>query len=139
MTHTLEARLTVLEQRANRYRNAFVTLALTLGGVVLVGATSNEVPEVLMTRNLLVVNEAGQVVITASGGSDENGGFLAINSKTGNELIHAGASKKGDDFSFVGFNKTGKKVVGLFTDEYGNGVVGAFNREGMGRTLRPRP
>ncbi len=27
----------------------------------------------------------------------------------------------------------------LAADEYGNGVVGAWNRKGMGRTLKPGP
>ena len=34
-------------------------------------------------------------------------------------------------------NKTDETVVQLKADEYGNGYVGAFDRKGMGRTLKP--
>jgi hypothetical protein len=36
-------------------------------------------------------------------------------------------------------NKTGEPIILLEADEYGNGVVGAYNRKGMGRTLKPGP
>jgi hypothetical protein len=45
------------------------------------------------------------------GGSDDQGGGVAIK------------------------NKTGERVVLLLADEYGNGVVGAYDRKGRGRTL----
>jgi len=34
-------------------------------------------------------------------------------------------------------NKTGEEVVQILVDEYGNGKVGAYNRKGMGKTLKP--
>ena len=37
------------------------------------------------------------------------------------------------------FNKTGEMVVQMYADESGNGLVGAYNREGVGRALKPGP
>ena len=37
----------------------------------------------------------------------------------------------------MGYNKTGEGVVQMTADEYGNGVVGAYNRKGVGTTLKP--
>ena len=53
-------------------------------------------------------------MIYAGVSSDETGGYIAVD------------------------NKTGESVVTLEVDEYGNGKVGAWNRKGAGRTLAPR-
>ena len=37
------------------------------------------------------------------------------------------------------YNKTGEIIAEMGADEYGNGEVGAYNRKGMGRTLKPGP
>ena len=37
------------------------------------------------------------------------------------------------------YNKTGEGIAQMVADEYGNGLVGAYNRKGMGRTLKPGP
>ena len=37
------------------------------------------------------------------------------------------------------YNKTGKGIATMYADEYGNGVVGAWDRKGMGRTLKLGP
>jgi len=71
--------------------------------------------------------------------SDNDHGLLTVMSKTGTNLIYAGASASGNGFWFEGFNKTGEGVVPLGADDYGNGVVGAYNRKGKGRTLKPGP
>jgi len=63
---------------------------------------------------------------------------LRVTSKTGTDLIAAGANTDGNGFVFNGYNKTGEGVVQLSVDDYGNGVVGAYNRKGKGRTLESR-
>lgn len=71
--------------------------------------------------------------------SDNDHGLLTVMSKTGTDLIYAGASASGNGFLFEGSNKTGEEVVTLKADDYGNGVVGAWNHKGKGRTLKPGP
>jgi len=39
----------------------------------------------------------------------------------------------------VVYNKTGEMIADMGTDDYGNGEVGAYNRKGIGQTLKPGP
>ena len=64
----------------------------------------------IRTKYLLVVDEAGDTKIFASG---NGGGTLTL------------------------WSETGKEVVRLYADEHDNGVVEALNRKGEGRTLTP--
>ena len=50
----IEERVTALERKVGRYRNAAVALAVTLAGVVLVGATTGDVKDVVRTKKLVV-------------------------------------------------------------------------------------
>jgi hypothetical protein len=83
------------------------------------------------------MSKTGTDLISA-GASDGGNGLLKVMSKTGTDLIALGGSTDGDGFFFQGFNKTGEGVVQLSVDDYGNGVVGAYNRKGKGRTLESR-
>ena len=87
---TVEARLTALERKAKRYRNAFSGLAAMLAGVVLVGATTDDIQEVVETKALHVVNEAGQNVLSAFA-NEEGDGMLIISEHTGRGLMFAKA------------------------------------------------
>jgi len=155
----LEQRVTELENRAIRYRNALVLLVVGVCAVVVVGATTDD--GVIRGRYLVLENNQGVAVIWAGANTDGDGllkvisktgtdliyagastdgdGLLKVMSKTGTDLIYAGASTSGNGFFFEGFNKTGEGVVQLSADDYGNGVVGAYNRKGKGRTLKPGP
>ena len=63
------------------------------------------------------------ILMLETAGANE-GSFVAGTSETGGlALIH---------------NKTGEDVVQILADEYGHGYVGAFNRKGMGQTLKPK-
>ena len=64
-------------------------------------------------------------------------GSLSTYSSQGKELVYLGATDGGNGGYFGLSNKTGEEIVQLKADEYGNGVVGAYNRKGMGRTLKP--
>ena len=156
----IEERLTALERRANRYRSALVLLVVTLAGVLLMGATAADVQDVVTTRELVVLNAAGQVVMAA--GADEDGhGSLSIQSRKGKQLITAGADANGDGYLHVN-TRLGRAVVtvgadgdghGRFTvksrrgqaaikagiDLGGNGVVEVYNRKGEVWMLKPVP
>jgi hypothetical protein len=77
--------------------------------------------------------------VFAAGADTEGDGLLMVNSKSGKDLVRAGAGGDRNGFLFEGYNKTGEAVVQLAVDDYGNGVVGAYNRKGKGRTLKPGP
>jgi hypothetical protein len=104
---SIEQRLTDLERKANRFRNAFVLTVLTLAGVVLLGATTDDVQDVVRTKRLEVLNEAGDIAILADGNGD---GLLTVNSKAGKNLIHAGSSEDGNGLLKVS-SKTGKNLI----------------------------
>ena len=154
---TTEERVTALEQRANRYRNAFVVLVVVLCGVAVIGATRGA--NYFLGKGVTLSNESGEVVVRLGVAASE-GGFLQLYSKNGGIAFNAAVSESGvgylqigsargrnmieaasddDGFYIHGYNKTGQAVVSLITDEYGNGVVGAYNRKGKGRTLKPGP
>ena len=65
--------------------------------------------------------------------------MVKIYSKEGNDHIYLGSHKDGNGGYVAVDNKTGEIVVTLEVDEYGNGKVGAWNRKGKGRTLQPGP
>jgi hypothetical protein len=62
-----------------------------------------------------------------AGGPEKSGVFIE------------GEGGPGESGEIVIRNKTGESVVHLYADKYGKGVVGAYNRKGMGRTLKPGP
>ena len=70
-----------------------------------------KVSDMVRTKRLDIVNGDDEVLISAVGNLDENGGYIVV------------------------YNKTGEGVVELRIDDYGNGEVGAFNRKGKGRVL----
>ena len=133
---TIEERLECLERRANRYRNALVLLVMSVCAVALIGATADD--GIIRAKGLYITNNEGLSVIWAAV-TDDGYGLLKVKSKTGKDLIYAGAGSTGNGFLFSGSNKTAESVVQLTADEYGNGVVGAYNRKGKGRTLKPGP
>ena len=49
----IEERLTALDRRANRYGNTAVMMSLALAGVVFVGATTDDVQDVVRTKRRL--------------------------------------------------------------------------------------
>ena len=55
----------------------------------------------------------------------------------GKELVELSATDNGGYIEVS--NKTGEFIAEMSADEYGNGRVGAWNRKGMGRTLKPGP
>ena len=134
---TIEQRLECLERRVKRYRNALVLLVMSVCSVALIGATTDD--GIIRGKGLIVTNDEGTPLIAAGANTFDGNGLLKVKSKTGQNLIYAGAAADGNGFDFHGFNKTGEGVVQLFADDYGNGVVGAYNRKGRGRTLKPGP
>ena len=123
------------------------------------------VHDFIKTKALYIVNDKGDVVGDFSSGVDDGGYFTICDSK-GKHVVSAMSltNKDGPSYGAIGlerdgkirvflsgadddnnggyvtlYNKTEESVVQLDADEYGNGVVGAYNRKGMGRTLKPGP
>jgi len=87
---------------------------------------------------ILILSKEGKELISI--GSDVTGhGQLVVKSMEGKGYIYLGANKDDTGGYVVVDNKTGESVVTLGADAYGNGEVGAWNRKGMGRTLKPGP
>ena len=103
------------------------------------GTAPGELLQESSSRLLLrVSSKTGTDLIYAGADTDGNGN-LRVGSKTGTDLIYAGGAPDETGFFIEGRNKTGESVVQLHADEYGNGIVYAGNRKGEGRTLKPGP
>lgn len=154
----LEARVSQLERRAIRYRNALVVLVVGLCAVAVVGATTGDGVIrgrelvlyddegrlfALFGRNdlgsggLVIYNEVGKAVVDLGYARRTGEGVLFLNSKDGGRRTMIGGDENG--FFFSGANKTGETVVELHTSDYGNGFIGVWDRKGKGRTLAPGP
>ena len=141
-------------------------MAVVVCAVVTLAATGEKhghfetvIAKAVMAQNILVMNDAGKVVVTLSANDDGNG-VVQTKSAKGKDLVilNSTVNNNGavmlyqpngktmvelitnDDGGMVGVkNKTGEIIVGIKADEYGNGVVWAGNRKGKGNTLKPGP
>lgn len=110
---------------------------------------------------LLISSSTDQGVFSALVDADGNGRLL-IGSSTQRPLVSAGADKRGngqflllsaaekpalsagvdgeDHGGVVGlYNRAGQEVVQLGCDPQGSGIVGAYDPQGAGRALKPKP
>jgi hypothetical protein len=134
---SVEERIERLEIQNKRFRLAFTVLVVALCGVVTMAATGDKVgqfEEITATR-ILVKDEMGK--LGASISTANGAGMLTLWTGKGMPLMIMSDTENGGHVQI--FNKTGETVVTLEIDEYGNGQVGAWNRKGMGRTLKPGP
>jgi hypothetical protein len=115
----IEQRLTALERRANSYRNSFVLLVVAVAGVVLIGATTaDDVADVVRTKRLEVLNEAGKIAIAAV--TQNGNGLLGIYSEAESPLIFAGAGPGGHGTLIIN-SKTRQPIA----------TVGGMNGHGL--------
>jgi len=142
--------------------NGLLTI-LNKDGKELISAGADKVGDgLIQARKFQVVNEAGREVVvieswefggriatypakgeyrpSVSLSHDGSGhGLLSVYDKDGNRKIYLGGNKHGNGGAIFIINEMGAPVVQLHADEYGNGMVGAYNRKGVGRTLKPGP
>ena len=147
---TIEERLDQLEKRNRRLTAALAVLTVAMCAVVMMAATgekdgrfdtlvANAVwADTVMAENILVKKDAGKPVVGLAV-DDAGYGVVMTLAPSGKTLVVLGATRDDTGGSLRVFNKTGEDVVHLGVDEYGNGVVGAYNRKGMGKTLKPGP
>ena len=121
-----------------------VKLGSTVGGngaVTTYQPNGKELVELTATvnGNGMVTTSApsGQVLVAL--GSSDSDGVVTTYAPNGQKLVELTATTDDTGGLLRVFNKTGEEVVQLHADEYGNGMVGAYNRKGMGRTLKPGP
>jgi hypothetical protein len=92
----ISARLTVLERRVRWYQRLTLALGLTMVlGISLAARTVPSVADVLQTRRLEVVNEAGKVGFTAY--ATAVGGRIEVVNHTGRLVFSAGAVQGGKE------------------------------------------
>ena len=165
---TIEQRLEQLERQNHRIerKNKRLTTALTLMAVamcavVTVAATGENdgTFDTVTARTIWVENDAGDTAVFL-GANRVGDGVVSTRSAVGKTLVmlnsapdHKGTVQTfrpygkvlvdlsaGDEGGAVNvYNKTGESIATMYADDYGNGVVGAYNRKGMGRTLKPGP
>jgi len=148
----LEQRITELERRASRYRNALVLLVVGMCAVAVVGATNETRWGILEDgsiwgKRLILMNDEGVGVVSLFSDANGNGRFMMETNKDYIADIYQGKQSiisvqmgfHDNGFFIDGYNRWQKRVVNLSVDEYGNGVVGAYNSKGEGRTLTPGP
>jgi hypothetical protein len=64
-------------------------------------------------------------------------GAVTTYQPNGKELVTLGATHTGGGVWVK--HRTGEDIATMKVDEYGDGLVGAYDRKGMGRTLKPGP
>ena len=111
----LERRMASTEKRLHRYRVSLLAVVLVVTALGFMGATGDKDGyfDVVYANNVFVKNSEEKPAVALF--SNDKGGFVSVSNKTGGEIVQ------------------------LYADDYGNGVVGAYNRKGMGRTLKPGP
>jgi len=157
---TTEQRLERLEKHNRRLTTALTLMAVAMCAAVTVAATGEKYGkfDMLVARTIFVNNDEGRPVV-ALGANDNGDGLVVTESAQGKELVKLTSTVAGGAFAtfqpngkrlvrlsasdsgglvYV-YNKTGEDIAQMYADEYGNGVVGAYNRKGMGRTLKPGP
>ena len=90
----------------------------------------------VVARNIVVTNDANGIAVGLTA-NDAGKGTITTLAPNGKTLVVLGSSDNGG-LIYV-YNKTGENITEMGADEYGNGLVGAWNREGVGRTLKPGP
>ncbi|MCK5603498.1 hypothetical protein KAR91_16555 [Candidatus Pacearchaeota archaeon] len=152
-------------ERQNRYMKlAGLAIALLVGVSMLTGAAKKpEIADEIRAKMIVVVDATGKprIVMAVKSGKigfsgislydskgnarlfiqadDSYSSFSLMDSKGEDRLYMSSHDDQDDGGSIAILNKTGEEVVDLYVDEYGNGVVGAYNRKGVGRTLKPGP
>ena len=160
---TIEQRLDQLEKRNKRLTVALTMTVVAMAAVVTVAAKyrveKEGLFEVVATRHINVMNDAGKVVVTLSANDDGNG-MIRTQSAKGNDLVDLTSTAEdygtvrtfqpnGKKLVMLGstdngggvvvLNKTGEMIAEMKADDYGNGVVGAWNRKEKGPQLAPGP
>ena len=110
----LEQRITELERRASRYRNALVLLVVGMCAVAVVGANSeglNGIDDkgVITGKALLILNDAGMPVVSI-GSDNHRDGVMNFYTFSGEPRIYLGNLKNDNGFLIQGYNKTGESV-----------------------------
>jgi hypothetical protein len=160
---TVEQRMDQLEKRNKRLTIALTMMAVAMCAMVTMAAKyrveKEGLFEMVATRQINVMNDAGKVVVTLSANDDGNG-MIRTRSAKGNDLVDLTSTEGGNGTvrtfqpngkklvmlgstdnggGVVVLNKTGEMIAEIKADDYGNGVVWAGNRKGKGRTLQPGP
>jgi hypothetical protein len=162
---TMEQRMDQLEKRNKRLTVALTMTVVAMAAVVTMAATGDKdghfdtvMANAVMAENILVMNDAGEIVVT-SNANDRGNGMIYTESAKGKKLVLLGTTANGagtvttfrglemlvdlnsnDNGGFVDvLNKTGESIANMYADDYGNGVVWAGNRKGDEQTLKPGP
>jgi hypothetical protein len=124
----LEERISELERRATRYRNALVLLVLGMCAVAVVGATTDD--GVIRGKILRLTNDDGQTVVIARADQFGNGAISAANAD-GQMLLMAGASG-GKSGMLVIRSPMGETVFSVGSNPLtGNGTLSLNSNSGI--------
>ena len=108
------------------------------GGVISIfNGTENLVASLSASANggdMAIYNNTGKNAASIS--VEKNGGYLSAKNNAGETASAFYSGENGGWMSIL--NKSGDEVVQAYADDGTEGYVGVWNREGKGRTLRPR-
>ena len=156
--NTIEERVRKLEQQVGYWRVAASAVILLAVAGLSIGASHNEIPETLRCRNLQIVNEAGETVVSLDhwmlGGridlrnadgnrtttiaqSDAGNGMIRVYSSDGHNLVYAGAGKGSDGGLVAIYTTSGETLVSAGSDDQGNGELEVHFRNGKVATVKP--
>ncbi|MSR83812.1 MAG: hypothetical protein EXS58_12970 [Candidatus Latescibacteria bacterium] len=119
----LEQRVTALEGQIKYLRFLAAALGAGLVALLSLGATGSQNAvqdfQVVRTRDLLIVNDQGQVMCSV-GEDGEGNGRLALNSRSDKQIFIAGADERGNGQLLISSN-TDQGVFSAVVDADGNG------------------
>ena len=118
----LEQRVAILEREIKKLRILAAVLGLGVVGLLCLGANGPGAVQdfqVVRTRDLLVVNDQGQVMCSVGEDGDGNG-RLSLSSRTEKQVFIAGADERGNGQMVIS-SKTDQGVFSAVVDEDGNG------------------
>ena len=127
----LQTRLTALERRAAGYRNAFGVLVVALAGVAVMGATTDDVQDVVRARELLILTARGDTVMHARARADsmpDGGGWLTVRDVSGGNRVTIWAT---GNTQMVGiYQKKGVAATMSASKHAGGGILNIY-RNGL--------
>lgn len=124
----LQQRLSAAEHEGRRWRRATCALAVSCLAVAFVAAKRREilVPEFVIARKLVAVNERGEPV--AIMGHVRDMGLLGVSSGDGTLMFVATATDEGRGVVST-YNHLGRELVTIGSDKTGHGLVSAPRRD----------
>jgi hypothetical protein len=123
----IEQRIEALE-RKNRTLARVLTAVLVAGaGIGVMGARSSDVTDLVKTRRLEIISEAGNATVVL--GTVNSGGMVRTQNDANEMLAVVGSTQAGGG-AITTYDGTGNKSISFGATNYGTGAISTFSPTG---------